>query len=864
MLPPSGRVVVSHNTSFLREVTTRCLWLEGGRVRRDGATAEVLDAYEAEGVLVHAAAPAGPTGGEPGDGEHAHLVAGLGEEVRADRPRGWAAASRRPVDRLRPAARAGTDRPASGFRGCYPPGREGGASPMNRPWPLVLHACSALVLVAAAAGAHAEEPARTILGRTLQRAAEAGALERLVGVTAYAVDVTREPMRDLDGVSEEPRAEPDRTRALLTCEVALERKASPPRLVVELRRRDPRDVFTSQDRFVLALDGTAVAEERSARPHQPPTDRLAAAREGLSELDSVGAEGYLPSELAWLLLAPLAGEAVPASFTLHDLPFPNPDFHRLVPRVVSLSEEGGARTIEVRGLLGYERGEVRETADGRPVLASLTRSFTWSPVRWTGRERWTRLSGRARAAFEEEIEQAFRERRVPLRTLSVEGKPVAGVRVSLRDEAGDAAVAYSDEEGRAWVAHGGSGAYRLSVSARGHHAFECRGERRDIGRSLELELEEEHLRAGPTVHLLPLIEVRGRVRDPAGRALVRARVRWDGSRSLSTDRITRTDSDGRFAFAAPPGELFLVVTAPGWRPHRERVELERGAPQRPLEVALERGRTFTGRVVDPDGRPLAGARVEVTVDRAGLPSPAPPGSADPTRGGTQWTARTNAEGRFQAEGLPAEGSVDVLAYEEGFAPALRTDVPPESEPALVLRPGGGVSGVVLGPEGEPFSGDGVVRAQDLEEAVPLEDGRFSLEIPHRRRYYLTFFAEGHAREERQVLPGTRDLKVMMRPLPVLVGSVSVPEGQRRPIEVHLTFPPKPGQPDWMRWSRWIEVQRDGTFRVELGDVSSVHRLDTVRVRAEGFAPHELELAAQAARLREPGTVTRVRVHLERE
>jgi ABC-type polysaccharide/polyol phosphate transport system ATPase subunit len=41
-------VIVSHATSFLRSVCTRCLWLERGRVRAFGEAGAVLDAYEQE------------------------------------------------------------------------------------------------------------------------------------------------------------------------------------------------------------------------------------------------------------------------------------------------------------------------------------------------------------------------------------------------------------------------------------------------------------------------------------------------------------------------------------------------------------------------------------------------------------------------------------------------------------------------------------------------------------------------------------------------------------------------------------------------------------------------------------------------
>jgi ABC-type polysaccharide/polyol phosphate transport system ATPase subunit len=41
-------VIASHNNRLLRQITNQCLWLDGGKVRALGPTAEVLDAYEAE------------------------------------------------------------------------------------------------------------------------------------------------------------------------------------------------------------------------------------------------------------------------------------------------------------------------------------------------------------------------------------------------------------------------------------------------------------------------------------------------------------------------------------------------------------------------------------------------------------------------------------------------------------------------------------------------------------------------------------------------------------------------------------------------------------------------------------------------
>lgn len=44
-------LTVSHSTSFLRAITTHCLWLDRGSVHMMGPASEVLDAYEATDVL---------------------------------------------------------------------------------------------------------------------------------------------------------------------------------------------------------------------------------------------------------------------------------------------------------------------------------------------------------------------------------------------------------------------------------------------------------------------------------------------------------------------------------------------------------------------------------------------------------------------------------------------------------------------------------------------------------------------------------------------------------------------------------------------------------------------------------------------
>ncbi|GAA4999753.1 ABC transporter ATP-binding protein [Pseudoluteimonas lycopersici] len=45
-------VIASHNNRLLRQMTNQCLWLDGGKARALGPTADVLDAYEAEATAL--------------------------------------------------------------------------------------------------------------------------------------------------------------------------------------------------------------------------------------------------------------------------------------------------------------------------------------------------------------------------------------------------------------------------------------------------------------------------------------------------------------------------------------------------------------------------------------------------------------------------------------------------------------------------------------------------------------------------------------------------------------------------------------------------------------------------------------------
>src|SRR5262249_35769131 len=114
-----------------------------------------------------------------------------------------------------------------------------------------------------------------------------------------------------------------------------------------------------------------------------------------------------------------------------------------------------------------------------------------------------------------------------------------------------------------------------------------------------------------------------------------------------------TDADGRFRIPAAAGKRRVILVGPvsGYdapsqraldrRPGKERfertIEVVSGQPQPELRFELGQGLIVEGTVVDPEGKPAAGAEVEVMLQR--------PRSDDGR------ATRTDASGRFRLSGL---------------------------------------------------------------------------------------------------------------------------------------------------------------------------------------------------------------------
>lgn len=281
--------------------------------------------------------------------------------------------------------------------------------------------------------------------------------------------------------------------------------------------------------------------------------------------------------------------------------------------------------------------------------------------------------------------------------------------------------------------------------------------------------------------------IAGRVIDTAGQPIEGARVTvethaWRNGERLAISEVSAsTRADGHFELEVRSGETWrhtLRVT-PGPHhvtetirfPDRRRRRAGRlGAERRDLgEIMLARAGSATGRVVDPDGEPIAAAFVEVAPGHRGHYGLIP-------------RAETHAdhEGFFQLAHVPT-GRLEVRVEAEGHASRVLEELDFKAGQELsigdvVLPRAGIIAGRVVTPDGVPIAGASVSLDPadqlngDISGARTGEDGAFRVQLkaaaPHRMRVRATGFLEITFRDEdAPVIPeGTFDAEIVLTPL----------------------------------------------------------------------------------------------------
>jgi RNA polymerase sigma factor (sigma-70 family) len=259
-----------------------------------------------------------------------------------------------------------------------------------------------------------------------------------------------------------------------------------------------------------------------------------------------------------------------------------------------------------------------------------------------------------------------------------------------------------------------------------------------------------------------------------------------------------TGTDGAFSLSGPAGQHDLIVTGPTFATKElENVQLEEGAGKDLGTITVKRGRSISGRVLAPDGTPVAEAQVVAAAWMSG--------------GGTKLFIRdesgpaqqttSDADGRFTLSGFEP-GKLVLVAERTGVGRSSTISVPPQPLSAqvdLVLRETGSLEGKVTR-DGQPFADTVVITAARGTAAnffvMTGPDGRYALDtlapgpqtvlaFVNRRKDMVTRAVTVEAGRR-----ASADLEVRTGPITLSV-RVQGSDGQPASGEVMVVSPPFP-------------------------------------------------------------------------
>lgn len=300
-----------------------------------------------------------------------------------------------------------------------------------------------------------------------------------------------------------------------------------------------------------------------------------------------------------------------------------------------------------------------------------------------------------------------------------------------------------------------------------------------------------------------LIKVTGLVKDPQGRPVSGASVTL-----FQTKLEYVTDAEGKFTTFLPPSDKMRYFFAV----HKQRKLVESGrlgAGKRHVEINLIPARIVSGRVIDPNGRPVSGAQV------APLPM-------------TSFYVLTDSEGRFDVGWSPEWHAPDhelcLMARHIELNLAALAEIAPEDktidiklEPALALR------GTIEDPDGRPILSARVALSliRGWGAGTPVRDvitdyqGRFELPaLPQRQEYGVIANAEGYWRNGIKTgvinrVTQVEEVGPIILKQPILSVSGIVVDGRGKPVESIPVYWRGEGQP---RLDSKTDAQ--GRFRFE--------------------------------------------------
>ncbi|HEY7428842.1 MAG TPA: sigma-70 family RNA polymerase sigma factor, partial [Gemmataceae bacterium] len=250
------------------------------------------------------------------------------------------------------------------------------------------------------------------------------------------------------------------------------------------------------------------------------------------------------------------------------------------------------------------------------------------------------------------------------------------------------------------------------------------------------------------------VVLRGRIRDNAGSPVPHARIAVlarrpyrPGEHGLRQDLLRQgeADDEGRFRLVVPADfptwfterQVAVLASAPGYGPGTLAVPLRAGQPN--LTLNLEPNRPLRGRLVDRNGNPAVGVRMEVvrlgsalreiiqTTEEGRKEKGADETKAGPDAPFDLWPApaKTNETGEFEFPGLGTVRNIWVQIQDDRFAVAtfpveFSDGTPIDGQPySVMLMPGQVLQGTVAAADtGKPIPHARLTAISPIEVIAP--------------------------------------------------------------------------------------------------------------------------------------------------
>ncbi len=421
--------------------------------------------------------------------------------------------------------------------------------------------------------------------------------------------------------------------------------------------------------------------------------------------------------------------------------------------------------------------------------------------------------------------------RISGRVTDQDGTPIPGARVVATDVADFTKDEVTDEDG-VFVLSGvqtGRRAVSVNVSAEGFARV-----RRQVKVNDGSEVEQDF-------RLDATARVTGRVLTSNGDPLRGVMLMVKKSEENATVDYTiangRTNHNGEFSIPSveASGKLWIRAKLAGFlEGASDDFDVEPGSAIELPPIVLDLGGTIMGRVEDPDGRPVGGARVTFRRE----------GQSETTMGGNA-SVTTAQNGEFRLQGLQS-GVLDLVVQPvhllEKVVPDLDVKEGQVVGPTVVrVERGNSVTGRVVDTEGETVAGAEIYvrdysRGAAESRAVTDANGKFAVsKIVTNDTVELEVVHPSYSKYLRDEVKVGSELEIVLQELGTIVGVVVDPDGM--PVSSFSVQPQAVGARDGKRplRSRTVDAD-DGRFRYR-GIPKGIYN---VQIRAPAYSAATLE------------------------